>query len=254
MKTAGIVLLGGAAVVILYLVSKSGLSGNPFAATASASPSTLTPRLVGYDSTGRAVYAAPTTTPQGPALTGVQSGVVNDTLLAGGFANLAASFLRIFGAPKPTGSYPAGQAPLNLLGEPTTPASVPNLTMSASDMGSPTVADQGITVSGGSAPIYGPFPTTLPGAVYGPPVAPLGSMDSLTGMTAINPVPLSPDLSNNNNPVNYANFGIPDALPPTNTGSGGGSGSYLANDYSGYNVPSTVVDLTAPVDALSLAI
>jgi hypothetical protein len=253
MKTAGIVLLGGAAVVILYLVSKSVLSGNPFAATAAgASPSTLTPRLVGYDANGKAIYAAPTTTPYGPANTGVQSAVVNDTLLAGSLANFGSSLLKAF--------LPGSPATK----EQVTPSSPASATLSASDISTPTIADYGGSVSQGATGVFNTDPLTGNVTVNplqipnNPNTVPQGPTTSGVPLAFAYPSNPTPDptlgLSAANNPIDYASFGIPDALPPTNSGSGAGNGSYLANDYSGYNVPSTVVDLTAPVDALSLAI
>ena len=241
-KTAGIVLLGIGAVVILYLASKSTSLGNYFGlgSASGANPSPLTPRITGYDSTGKPIFTTPTTTPYGAANTGVQSGVVNDTLLAGSLANLGSSILRLF-TPSPT-AYPPGQSPYNLLGS--TPASPPGSTTSAADMGTPTIADQGISVSGSNAPIFGPFPTPVPGTVYGPPIITAGSpIDPITGFPSASPAGV--DLSVPNNPLAYVDFGIPTPAPPASPGyvPGGGAG-FFANDFSGYNVPNTVVDLT----------
>ena len=256
MKTTGIVLLGIGAVVILYLVSKttSGSLGNYFGlgAASNANPSPLTPRVIGYNANGTPIFSAPTTTPYNPALTGVQSGVVNDTLLAAGLSNLGASILKVFapGAPAAKGQV--------------TPSSPAQSTMSAQDQqGAPTLADQGMSVSQGYPGVYGidpltgnvivnPIPDPQSNSVQGPSIS--GTPLAFDYTPSAPPIIDPNSLSGQNNPIDYAAFGIPDALPPSNNGSGAGNGSYLANDYSGYNVPAPVVDLTAAPDALAVAV
>lgn len=243
-KAVGVVLLGIGAVVILYLASQSISLGKYFGlGTASGTnPSPLTPRILGYDSTGKPVFGQPTTTPYGAANTGVHSAVVNDTILAGSLANFGAGILKLF-AP----NAPSTQGQI-------TPSAPPSSTLSASDTGTPTLADLGKSVSQGAGAInidpltgnvvygtaYDPLLASSGGAVYGPP-SPLGLAPPPDPVLSAAQDPLSAA----NNPVSYLDFGIPNPVPPASPGfiPGGGNG-FTANDFSGYTVPSTVVDLT----------